>query len=45
MEAFGKDWFDVREAEASIFKPDGNAYRLIIRVKADDWAKAAQAAN
>ena len=45
MDAFGKDWFDVREAEASIFKPDGNAYRLVVRVKADDWAKLAQAAN
>src|SRR5205085_12205446 len=24
MDAFGKDWFDLREGEASIFKPDGN---------------------
>src|SRR5262245_36911067 len=24
VDAFGKDWFDVREGEASIFKPDGN---------------------
>src|SRR5205085_8038745 len=23
MDAFGKDWFDVREGEASIFRPDG----------------------
>jgi hypothetical protein len=23
MDAFGKDWFEVREGEASVFKPDG----------------------
>jgi phosphohistidine phosphatase SixA len=41
LDAFGKDWFDVREAEASIFKPDGSAYKLIVRVQADEWAKLA----
>ena len=24
LDAFGKDWFDVHEGEASVFKPDGN---------------------
>ena len=34
LDAFGKDWFDVREGEASIFKPDGNGgYKLITRVQ------------
>jgi len=42
LDAFGKDWFDVREAEASIFKPDGNAYKFVVRVQADEWAKLAQ---
>jgi phosphohistidine phosphatase SixA len=42
MDAFGKDWFDVREGEASVFKPDGNGYKLVIRVQAADWAKLAQ---
>ena len=41
MDAFGKDWFDIREGEASVFKPDGNAYKLIARVQADDWSKFA----
>ena len=41
LDAFGKDWFDVREAEASIFKPDGNGYSLVVRVRADDWSKLA----
>jgi phosphohistidine phosphatase SixA len=42
MDAFGKDWFDVREGEASVFKPDGSGYKLVARVRADEWAKLAQ---
>ena len=43
LDAFGKDWFDVREGEASVFKPDGGGgYRLVARVQAADWAKLAQ---
>jgi phosphohistidine phosphatase SixA len=44
LDAFGKDWFEVREGEASIFKPDGSGgYKLIVRVQADEWSKLAQA--
>jgi len=40
LDAFGKDWFDVREGEASIFKPDGKGgFTLVGRVQAADWAK------
>ena len=42
LDAFGKDWFDVREGEASVFKPDGGGYKLVARVQADEWAKLAQ---
>lgn len=43
VDAFGKDWFDVREAEISIFNPDGaGGYRPVARVQADEWAKLAQ---
>ena len=39
MDAFGKDWFDVREGEASMFKPDGNGgYKPVVRIKADEWS-------
>jgi phosphohistidine phosphatase SixA len=42
MDAFGKDWFDIREGEASVFKPDGNGgYRLVVRVQASEWGKLA----
>jgi len=44
LEAFGKDWFEVKEGEASIFKPDGaGGYKLIVRLSADEWSKVAQA--
>ena len=42
MDAFGKDWFDVREGEASVFKPDGGGYKLVVRVPAEEWPKLAQ---
>ena len=43
MDAFGKDWFDVREGEASVFKPDGKGgFTLVGRVLAADWAKLAK---
>jgi phosphohistidine phosphatase SixA len=46
LDAFGKDWFEVREGEASIFKPDGSGgYKLIVRVQADEWSKLAQAGS
>jgi phosphohistidine phosphatase SixA len=39
LDAFGKDWFEIEEGEASIFKPDGKgAYTLIVRVLIDQWA-------
>jgi phosphohistidine phosphatase SixA len=46
MDAFGKDWFDVGEGEASVFKPDGaGGFRLVARVKAVDWGKLAAGVN
>jgi phosphohistidine phosphatase SixA len=41
MDAFGKDWFDVKEGEASIFKPDGSGKTVLVaRFQAIDWIKA-----
>jgi phosphohistidine phosphatase SixA len=46
LDAFGKDWFDIREGEASIFKPDGSGgAKFIVRLQAADWSKLAQATN
>ena len=43
LDAFGKDWFEIKEGEASVFKPDGTGYKLIARVQMDEWSKFAAA--
>ena len=46
MDAFGKDWFDLQEGEASLFKPDGNGgTNFVVRVLADEWGKLAGGAD
>ncbi len=46
LDAFGKDWFDVREGEASVFRPDGKGgYKLVARILASEWSKLAQSPN
>jgi phosphohistidine phosphatase SixA len=41
LDAFGKDWFEVKEGEASIFKSDSSGKAVLIaRVQAADWIKA-----
>jgi len=42
LDALGKDWFEVKEGEASIFRVDASGKpQLIGRVQAVDWIKAA----
>jgi len=41
--ALGKDWFDVREGEASIFRPENGSYKLVARVQMDEWSRIASA--
>jgi phosphohistidine phosphatase SixA len=43
VDALGKDWFDVKEGEASIFRPENGAYKLVARVQMDEWARIASA--
>jgi phosphohistidine phosphatase SixA len=45
VDALGKDWFDVKEGEASIFKPKDGKYLLVARVEMEDWPKFAAAAK
>jgi len=46
IDAFGKDWQDIHEGEASVFEPDGNGrYRLIVRIEAGEWSKLVQVSN
>jgi phosphohistidine phosphatase SixA len=42
LDAFGKNWFEVREGEASVFRPDGSGKPVPVgRVQAAGWIKAA----
>jgi phosphohistidine phosphatase SixA len=43
VDALGKDWLDVKEGEASIFKPEGDSYKLVTRVQMDEWPRIAAA--
>ena len=43
IDALGREWFDVKEGEASIFKPEGGKYQLVARVQMEDWPKLAVA--
>jgi len=45
VDAFGKDWFDVREGEATIFRPESGSYKLIARVQMEDWPHMAAPAK
>jgi broad specificity phosphatase PhoE len=43
IDALGKDWFEVKEGEASIFRPENTKYVLIARVQMADWPRIAAA--
>jgi broad specificity phosphatase PhoE len=44
IDAFGRDWLDVKEGEASVFRPDGQGgTRLIGRVGSEQWTELAAA--
>lgn len=45
IDALGKDWFDVKEGEASIFRPENSRYTLVVRVQLADWSRIATAAK
>lgn len=42
VDAFGAEWVSSRDAEASVFRPDGSGRTVLVaRVQAADWIKAA----
>ena len=41
--ALGTDWSEVKEGEASIFRPANSNYTLLARVQIDDWPRIAAA--
>jgi broad specificity phosphatase PhoE len=44
VDALGKDFFDVKEGEAAIFRPDNGKYVLVVRLQMTDWPRIAKAA-
>jgi phosphohistidine phosphatase SixA/plastocyanin len=43
VDAFGESWLDTKDAEASVFKPDGSGdLVLVARVQAAEWIKIAR---
>jgi phosphohistidine phosphatase SixA len=45
IDGLGKDWFDVKEGEASIFRPENDGYKLVARVQMEEWSNIALAAK
>jgi broad specificity phosphatase PhoE len=45
LEALGKDWWDVKEGEAGIFRPENGKYVLVARVPMSDWPRIAKVAT
>src|SRR5882757_4456995 len=45
VDALGKDWFDVKEGEASIFRPENGVSVLVARVHMDEWPRLAASAQ
>jgi phosphohistidine phosphatase SixA len=45
VDALGKDWFDVKEGEATLFRPENGSYKLVARVKMDEWPRIAVGSN
>jgi broad specificity phosphatase PhoE len=41
LDALGKDWFEVKEGEVSIFRPANGSYALVARVQIDEWPRIA----
>jgi len=41
--ALGKGWENVKEGEASIFRPANGSYTLVARVQMDEWPRIASA--
>ena len=45
LDALGRDWFEVREGEASIFRPESSGVTLVARVRIEEWPALAAVAE
>ena len=44
-QALGKEWYDVKEGEVSIFRIDKGAYALLARIQIDEWSRLVSASK
>jgi len=45
IDAFGKDWFEVKEGETTIFRPGPPGLQVVTRFQIDEWPRIAAAAK
>jgi phosphohistidine phosphatase SixA len=45
IDAFGKDWFEVKEGETTIFRPTPPGFQVVARFQIDEWPRIAAAAK
>jgi broad specificity phosphatase PhoE len=45
IDAFGKDWFEVKEGETTIFRPVPPNFQAITRLQIDEWPRIAAASK
>jgi phosphohistidine phosphatase SixA len=45
VDGLGKDWFDVKEGEASVFRYENDGYALVARIPMDAWPAITLAAK
>jgi hypothetical protein len=45
IDAFGKDWFEVKEGETTIFRPTAPGFQVVARFQIDEWPRIAAAAK
>jgi broad specificity phosphatase PhoE len=45
IDAFGKDWFEVKEGETTIFRPAPAGFQVVTRFQIDEWPRIAAAAK
>ena len=43
--AFGKEWYEVKEGEASVFRVEKGSYSLLTRLQLDEWSRLMLIAN
>jgi len=45
IDAFGRDWFDVKEGEATLFKPAGSEFQVAARIQMEEWQRVAKSSK